>query len=164
MMIHLTIKMKTFLFVVFSFILTPIFEFVEKYLFDDWKFLIPLCALVILDTLFGFMNAVRTKTVESRAWERVLKKIVLYAAVVIVGNLLTKAQIRGQNIAWFESVNYFLCTALMVREVLSLFEKWGYLGFQVPSWILARFKQFDDEGKIKPFENDSTTTNKPTQN
>lgn len=137
---------------VYSTSLAGAVNFVHKYVFADWQFVITLSVIVFIDTLLGLMLAYKLKNIESNKFAKVLNKMIVYILLLIATHTLTHYKVQGQEslgifiFVWIDNIVY---AAIMVRELISILENTGKLGiFVAPSWIMARLKDFDDKGKI----------------
>ncbi len=64
--------------------LKVLFDLIEIHLFNDWQVLIALLILLHIDTALGFLNAVKTKQVSSKAFSKYFEKLVLYFSALVV--------------------------------------------------------------------------------
>lgn len=143
---------------IFSVPVSMIVGFFEKYIFADWEFVKWLVILMLIDTLLGFIKHWFRHDLSSRAWGMVAKKIIIYSSVLALTHVLSNFCIAGiqmDSFLWFRT---FACSALIVREALSIIENVEeiYPGF-FPSWIVKRFKEFDSDTaeKLKRGKNES---------
>lgn len=76
--------------------------FVEKYIFNDWDFLISLFILVFLDTIFGCLKAVKEKRFKVRAGlTGFALKIIILACTVFAIGVIDNSRIAGES-TWFQ--------------------------------------------------------------
>ena len=132
--------------------LSPIAELFEKYVFGDWEFVKFLIVLISLDTLLGFVKHYIAKDVDSRAFAMIAKKLIAYSAVMILSHVLSNFAVDGESVESFVWFRYFACSALMVREAISIIENSEEIlpGF-FPKSVISRLKGFDsDTGEKKP--------------
>ena len=119
-------------------------QIIETYLFSDFEFLIWLFILICLDTLTGMIYSWREKTFSSFGFSKVIIKVILYAIALIVVNVLQNFKIGGVEIAVFDWIDYFLLTAMVLREAISIFENIARIEpALLPKWIVAHLKAFD---------------------
>lgn len=118
--------------------------FFEKYIFSDWEFVKWLIVLMAVDTVLGFIKHFIRNDISSRAWGMILKKIIIYSSVLALTHVLSNFCVAGIQVDSFLWFRTFACTALIVREGLSIIENIEeiYPGF-FPSWVVKRFKEFD---------------------
>lgn len=130
--------------------LTPILEVIEMYVFGDWEFVKFLVVAMTVDTLLGFMKHVKRKDVSSKAWGMIARKVMLYAAVLILTHVLCSFKIANEVVGAFLWFRYFACSALMVREAISIIENIEeiYPGF-FPGWVVKKLSGFNDETGVK---------------
>ena len=135
--------------------ISPLIELLEKYIFGDWVFVKYLIVLMVLDSILGFTKHWIAKDVSSQAWGMVAKKIIIYASVLIVAHVLSTFQIGGEPVDSFRWFRYVACSALIIREAVSIIENAEeILPGLFPKWIISRLKWFDDNWK-KEVENES---------
>lgn len=129
--------------------LAPMTYFVNEYVFRDWHFLMNLMIIVTIDTILGFIFAYKAKTISSEAFSRVLNKILVYSLVLIATHTACNMKINGEINFMLSWVDSFVYTTIVVRELISIFEKTTKLGyFKPPAWILAKLKDFNDTGEL----------------
>lgn len=130
--------------------IAPFFEFVDKYIFADWEFVISLGILVITDTLTGVYKYWRLKQISSSGFGRFITKVISYAIFLIILHIaanFTDKPLLEEAFDYFQAVGY---AALVVREILSIFENIAVIYPNVvPKWMLARLKDFDENGNLK---------------
>lgn len=129
--------------------LAPLTQMIETYLFADWQFLKFLLVLIALDTMLGVAWAWRTKTVSSRTFSRLLTKLFVYVAFLVLIHVLchfTVEGVRSGLFAWLTSLAY---GAILIREGISILENLVRLSpGTLPAWLVARLKAMDEQGKI----------------
>ncbi len=119
-------------------------KIIETYLFSDYEYLIWLFILICLDTLTGIIYAWREKNFSSFGFSKVIVKVLLYAVALVVVNVLQNFKIGGQPVAVFDWIDYFLLTAMVLREAISIFENITRIRPDLlPAWILAGLKSFE---------------------
>lgn len=123
-------------------ILSRIFE---QYIFGDWEFVKWLVVLMTIDTLLGFIKHWLQHDISSKAWSMIAKKIIIYSSVLILSHVMSNFRIAGElvnNFLWFR---YFACSALIVREALSIIENVEEIcpGF-FPKSIITKLKGFNN--------------------
>ena len=106
--------------------ITPFVGWFEKYVFGDWEFLKFLVVLMIVDTLIGFLHHIKKKDFSVEGFEKIL----------IIGG--------------FEWFRVTICTALIVREALSILNNIQKVYPNVlPPRIRKYLKYYDETGEIK---------------
>jgi len=136
----------------FAGFLAPIIGFIEKYLWSDWQFASMLAIVVVADTLTGLFAAWKSKTIHSRAFERVFIKVALYSiALISVHAVAQYLNNKGNTIPYFtDVVGYFdsaIYAGVLFRELLSINENLAKVGVVLlPKWLTKRLQAFDDEG------------------
>lgn len=124
----------------------PFLEIFEKYVFGDWEFVKFLIVLMIIDTALGFVKHWIAHDVSSKAWGMIGKKLIVYSSVMALSHVLASFVIAGSVVDSFVWFRYFACSALMVREGISIIENCEEItpGF-MPVWIIKRLKGFNNQ-------------------
>ena len=134
--------------------ITPFIELFEKYVFGDWEFVKYLVVLVVIDTVLGFSKHYIKHDISSKAYGMIAKKIVSYSIVMIVAHVVATFKVGGEQIESLVWFRYFACSALMVREAISIIENLEVIspGF-IPKSIVRRLSEFDSNTG-KPIDRD----------
>ena len=134
--------------------ITPFIELFEKYVFGDWEFVKYLVVLVMIDTILGFSKHYIKHDISSKAYGMIAKKIVSYSIVMIVAHVVATFRVGGEQIESLVWFRYFACSALMVREAISIIENLEVIspGF-IPKSIVRRLSEFDSNTG-KPIDRD----------
>ena len=134
--------------------ITPFIELFEKYVFGDWEFVKYLVVLVVIDTVLGFSKHYIKHDISSKAYGMIAKKIVSYSIVMIVAHVVATFRVGGEQIESLVWFRYFACSALMVREAISIIENLEVIspGF-IPKSIVRRLREFDSNTG-KPIDRD----------
>lgn len=75
---------------------TPIFLFIDQFIFNDWSFAISLFILVILDTATGGIASVLNYQFSGQKfWMKLAKKLFALVVVLVCIGVLKKTQIAG---------------------------------------------------------------------
>ena len=130
--------------------ITPLLEFFEKYVFGDWEFVKFLVVVMFLDTVLGFIKHIIRKDVSSKAWGMISRKVIIYAAVLVLAHVLCNFKIGDKVVDSFIWFRYFACSALMVREAISIIENVEEIcpGF-FPTWVIKKLNGFNNETAVK---------------
>ncbi len=123
---------------------TPLLELFERYVFGDWEFVRWLVVLMCLDTFLGFVKHWYRRDVSSKAWGMIVKKLIVYSCVLVLSHVMSNFAIVGNAVESFIWFRYFACSALMVREALSIIENVEEIcpGF-FPKAIITKLREFD---------------------
>ena len=135
----------------------PVLELFERYVFGDWEFVKFLVVLVVVDTILGFVKHLIEKDVSSKAYGMIAKKLLIYSSILAVSHVLSNFSINGEIVDSFVWFRYFACSALMIREGISIIENSEeiYPGL-FPKWVVTKLKGFDNiTGEKKHEENKS---------
>jgi len=127
----------------------PFLEFFKEFIFNDWKFLAFMAVLIVLDTITGVVKAWKRGTVSSQGFTGVMLKVFVYGAFVIVLHVLESFSDKAAIQVAFDWVGTLGYAAVLVREAISIIENLGAIkkGL-IPEWILAKLKDFDEDGNI----------------
>ena len=129
-------------------IFTPLIELFGKYVFADWEFLIFLTLLIVLDTITGFVKALKRGQVSSEGFTGIILKVCVYGVFVIILHVLQSFSDKPLVIATFDWIGTGGYAAVMVRESISIIENLGAIKPNlIPTWILKKLKDFDETGK-----------------
>jgi toxin secretion/phage lysis holin len=154
--------MNTKLFIL-AFGFAPILSFIEKYIWDDWSFLMFMVLLVAIDTASGTLYAIKEHQFSSKKMQPLLIKIVVYGLTLITVHIMSAFTVKNQPntmiadiLPYLDSIMY---SFLVFREVLSINENLGKLGYpMLPKFVLKRFADFDENGApIKKNDNNNST-------
>ena len=130
--------------------LSPIVDWIEKYIFRDWEFLKFLVVLIVIDTLVSWVFHLTKKDFSSKGFAMIITKLFVYSCLLIVAHVLGGYTIDGQittTFTWFRSL---MSTALIVRESVSIVENAGKISPNlVPSWVRKYLRDFDENGFLK---------------
>lgn len=127
----------------------PVLELFEKYLFGDWDFFKFFFPLVVIDTFCGVLKNWKYGTLSSKAWEKVLWKLLTYGIILILAHIITHFTVEGKVVIVFSYFDEAIYSALVVKESISILENVGAINPNlVPKWLLQRLKQFDTSGKF----------------
>ena len=128
----------------FSLPFAPILEVCERYIFGDWEFVKFLVVLVVFDTVLGFVKHFKAHDISSKAYGMIAKKLFVYASVLVVTHVLATFTIGGEQVGSLVWFRYFACSALMVRESISIIENCEaiYPGL-LPKALVRRLSEFD---------------------
>lgn len=137
--------------VIYSIVDAPVIKIFFAVLFTifEWVFhgvnsdaLMVVYALVILDTVTGFMVACENKEVSSSGFFRFAGKVFIYMILLATAALVDRS--LPSKVAM--SVMYAF---LSVTEGISILENLGILGYPVPSALIKKFKIMNKEDNHK---------------
>ena len=107
----------------FTFVITPLFAFTEKYLFADWEFLKWLITFMMLDLVTGIAKAIKNKhAVTSYGIRRTAVKALQYGAFLIVIHGLDSFEVKGERVEMFGWIVIWAYSFLMGTEGKSILE------------------------------------------
>lgn len=129
--------------------LSPVVGFVEKYIFADWEFLKFLILFMTLDTVVSWWYHIKNKSFSSKGFARLFTKIIIYSILLIIAHGFATHTVNGETIEPLKWFRTFICTALMVREGISIVENLNKImpGI-IPERITRYLKDFDEHGKF----------------
>jgi len=122
--------------------LTPLFIFIQKFIYNDWNFLVWLLVLMFLDLFTGITKAVRNRTaVTSTGLRNTVIKVFQYGVFLIVIHVLIHFQIDGKEVGVLSYADEAGYTFLIVIEAKSIFENLQVLNPRVDfSGIIDKLK------------------------
>lgn len=129
-------------------------NFFRTYVFADWEFVKWLVVLMVVDTLLGFVKHWLAKDVSSKAYGMIGRKLLVYTSIMILAHVFSRFTIQDELVTTLNWFGTFCCTALMVREGLSIVENVEAIlpGF-FPKSIITRLRDFDSKTGDKREEN-----------
>lgn len=108
----------------------------------SWNLFTGVVVLLMIDTVLGMWKHWNLKTFSSSGFGKLLGKVVIYWAFFKMADIVARVQMLG----W---TGDFMVSALLIRESISITENMAILRPElIPSWILKRLKDFDEDGKI----------------
>lgn len=126
-------------------------ELFEKYLFNDWQYLIFMVTLVAIDSVLGAYAAYKRKELSSKGWGKIIEKLLIYFSFLVMTHVLMFVTINGQPVtllSWLDDTLFF---AILIREAISVVENAALINpGLVPKWLLAKLKSFDNDGNPTP--------------
>lgn len=131
-------------------VLIYLFDYLFKTRENFLSIVVPIILISILDTLTGFYYAVKSKSIDSEKYSRILNKVFSFSVYILVAmiidNEMGSLKIFGYTIikGWAISSMKGL---IISSEALSIFENLAKLGFPVPEKIRSYLKAFTDDGK-----------------
>ncbi len=118
--------------------------------------LLAVAIALVLDTITGFMAAwVTHALISSRAFARVLVKVVGYGSCVMIGSIITQnipgvADFRGATVAG-------ILTLILLTESISVLENVAKMGVPLPLGLLKRLRsRLQDDATIAQEEAKAT--------
>jgi len=106
----------------FTFVVTPVFTFTEKYLFADWEFLKYLTVFMMLDLVTGIAKALKNKqAVTSYGLRRTVVKALQYGVFLIVVHGLDTFEVKGESVdifGWIVTGAYSFLMAVEGKSIL----------------------------------------------
>lgn len=125
-------------------------ELFERYIFADWEFLRFLIVFMTLDTVVSWWFHIKQRSFSSKGFSMLFVKIIIYAVLLIIAHGFASYTIGGEPVEplkWFRS---FICTALLIREAISIVENLNKImpGI-IPRRITRYLNDFDENGHFK---------------
>ena len=125
----------------------PFMALVQKYLINDLHLLINVFVLVVIDTIFGIILAYKLNKISSSGFGKLIKKMLIYILIIIA---MKQGHINHPESAvrtLMEWVDGWVYAAIIIRELLSIFENAAMLGyFNVPKIIKEKLELIIEEG------------------
>lgn len=140
----------TYLFIFVAAVLTPVIQFLEYFVFNDWEFLGFMVILIVIDTILGFWRGLKDKCISSKGFGMIFRKLFVYMSLLILSHVLVNFTIEGEQsiiFLWFDDLVY---SAILLRESISILENVAIIYPNTISIkILEKLKDFDLNGKVK---------------
>lgn len=131
--------------------MAPVIAYLDAFWLKDGHFIISLSIAVSIDMVLGVWAALRQKRLSSKKLGRFVPKALVYCLLLLAVHATTQYEVDGKTnilLAWLDSLVF---AAIMVRELLSIIEKLGMLGFRLlPKWIMAHLENFNEHGRFAP--------------
>lgn len=108
----------------------------------SWNLFTGVVVLLMIDTVLGMWKHWKLKTLSSNGFSKLFGKVIIYWAFFKMADVVARVQMLG----W---TGDFMVSALLIREAISITENMAILRPElIPSWILKRLKDFDEDGKV----------------
>lgn len=122
----------------------------EKYIFSDWEFLKFLVIFMTIDTLISWWYHINKRSFSSKGFSRVFTKIIVYFVLLIIAHGFATHTVGGEIVEPLKWFRTFICTALLVREGISILENLNKImpGI-IPDKITKYLRDFDENGEFK---------------
>jgi len=134
----------------YSLTLVELCQFITKYIFNEWQFLIFLVILIVADTVLGFTAAWIRHEISSKGLWMIAKKAIVYFWILITLHVMTYFIVHNEDapsqiFTWVTMPFYI---SMILREAISIFENAGKIEPKlIPTAILKRLKKFNSEGQ-----------------
>lgn len=123
--------------------------YISEFVFSDLRFAVFLSILIALDTITGLWKAIKLKKVSSKGFGSVITKVLVYSIFAIVLHVLETFSDKDVVKVAFDWIGTTGYVAMIVRESISVIENLGAIQANlIPTWILRKLKDFDDDGKF----------------
>lgn len=119
---------------------TNLLYFVEKYIFNDWDFLVSLSILVLLDTIFGSIKAVKEGVFKAgKGLSGFALKVIILACTIAAIGVIDNSTIAGES-SWFNGYIDAGAFAIMLGfEGVSFLKNLYYLKpMPIIGWLLKK--------------------------
>ena len=126
-------------------------NFTNTYVFNDWSVVPFLIVIIGIDTITGVWKSILKHDFSSYSFGGFMTKIVLYSLFLIMVHVLTSFSTNDAiNKLLFDWAQQGAYAAIFIRESLSIVENIGHIKPKLlPSWILKRLRDFDENGLPK---------------
>lgn len=147
---HLREYLGSFVYPLFFAIpLTPIVNWIEKYIFHDWEFVKYLIIMICIDTLISWIYHIKQKDFSSKGFGMIFIKLFSYFSLLSMAHVLSSYTVNGNPSDTFSWINSLICTSLLIREAISVVENVSKLNPSfVPVWLRKVLNDFDENGFI----------------
>ncbi len=127
-----------------------VLQFIETYVFADWKFLTFLGILTLVDGLLSMVQCWQIRSFNCKIITFFLQKLTIYACFLVLVHIMAHFTIAGKPNIFFGWLDDLAYAALIVRESVSVLETMGAIrpGL-VPEWILKKLKYYDKNGHFE---------------
>lgn len=123
-------------------VFTPVWAFINKWLWSDWEFLQWLGILIAADLASGiFKSWMKKETIASEGLRKTIIKFAQYGGLLIVVHVLENFTIKGETVGIYSWMTVPSYTLLMGVEALSILENLQELN--------RKFKMGDFINRIK---------------
>lgn len=123
--------------------------YISEFVFSDFRFAVFLAILIALDTITGLWKAIKLRKVSSKGFGSVITKVLVYSIFAIVLHVLEAFSDKDVVKVAFDWIGTTGYVAMIVRESISVIENLGAIQANlIPTWILRKLKDFDDDGKF----------------
>lgn len=146
----LAMKMKYFIWLICGLILSPVVEFVEKYIFDDWVFVTFLGILILMDTFFGIYLGLKNRNISHKKFSKLMEKLLVYGSLLIITHIILNYSMDGSQNVFFQWVDNIMYAGIVCNESISILEKLIKIKpNKVPKFIKKRMESFSREGNFE---------------
>ena len=126
-------------------------QVIDKYVFQDWQFVISLVIIITVDTFLGVYGSWKQGRFSSKGFSKFFEKVVIYFAVLILTHVMGTFKIDGEVNTLFSWFDHFTYSAIMIREAISILENVGRIRPDlVPTGLLKKLKSLQDGGSKQP--------------
>ncbi len=140
---------KTILIILGGVLVSPFLSWIEKYIFNDWEFLIFLTTAVSIDTVLGLIKSWKRGNISSKGCGGIIYKMISYSAILVILHIMSNFTIDKNSFTVFSYVKVLGYSSLIVKEAISIVENIACINNTfLPKWILKKLQQFDDKGEI----------------
>lgn len=119
--------------------ISPLTDWIEKYLWNDWEFLNWLVIFIIIDTVTSIWYHFKKRDLSSNGFARLPIKLIVYSILLICANIMCNFKIQGSAQEQYTLFRTVVCNALMIRELFSIFEN---LTKMYPEYVSPKIRKF----------------------
>lgn len=125
-------------------------ECFERYVFADWEFLRFLLVFMTLDTVVSWWFHIKARDFSSKGFSMLFVKIIIYSVLLIIAHGFASCTIGGEPVEPLKWFRPFICTALLIRESISIVENLNKImpGI-IPTTITKYLNDFDEKGQFR---------------
>lgn len=119
-----------------------------QYIYRDWEFAKWICLAVVVDTVVSMVKHLILKDLSSEEfWVKFSKKIFVYICLLILSNILTNCTVNGHVVGSTLWIGEYLCSAMLIREAVSIIENACAIMPVLPASFRKRLKDFNENGE-----------------
>lgn len=136
-------QQKLILSAVISLVFAPFLAIIKKYIISDLHILVNVALLVLIDTILGIWLAYQSNKLSSTGFSKLLSKMAIYMILIIAVNQGHLNQPHTALRVLMEWLDAWVYGAIIIREMLSIFEKTALLGyFKIPDAVKKKLDVF----------------------
>ena len=122
--------------------------FIEKYLFNDWQFMLFMIIMVFLNFAIKFILTAKTKQLRIDLFFETLRNSALYMTFLMAVHVMSHYKLSDGRPNDFASwIDRFAYSAVMGTQFIEMLYSLGKAKLIKSKSLLSRFADFDDEGK-----------------
>lgn len=132
-------------------VLMPLWDFINEYVYNDWRFAKFFLVILTVDTFFGIWKHWKYKTIcFGSGLKKISEKLAVAGGTLIMFHVFQHFGAEPGDQGWIDIYVLYLKGSLIFTYIgfgtaENIYEITG--GKFPPPWIMTRFKNYDDKGK-----------------